>query len=119
MSEKVLTALAWLVFVVANLAIPSFAVMAYRGWARGLRGGFSVWRNAGCAVAIASTVLSWLWYHVAFISYIWQVRFPLDPDVGVTALGVVSAFFLKGAPRAQVLFAGLLMVAQWVLTINV
>jgi hypothetical protein len=110
------------------LAVPCLTVLAYRGWAKGLRQGLPRWRNALGMTSIVVTFLSWFGLSM-FALFVLLDRIGLNtnffsflpdwmPAIALLVLaGTSLAFALKGASRIEAIVAGLLMVTAWMTSV--
>jgi len=114
-----------LIWLGAALAIPALAILAYRGWARGVREQVARWRSTLGVMSIAFTFLGWIGLVVPFIFGLMGFNVDFVGSTWITALfyfGVIAislAFALRGTSRVQALLAGLLVLALWFAGINI
>src|SRR5258706_7706565 len=109
------------IFVIsAFIAIPSFAVFAYRGWLKHVRQAQPRWRSILGLASILLTFIDWLTFVLLIIAL--QTRIIIiNPDdwstvsVLIAILGASLGFALTGAARTQAIVAGSLMAAIWII----
>jgi len=114
--------------VLIFVAVPCLAILAYRGWTKGLRHELPRWRNALGMTSIVVTFLSWFGLSMfALLVLLDRIGlntnfFSFSPDwmpaIALLVLaGTSLAFALKGASRIEAIVAGLLMVAAWMASV--
>jgi hypothetical protein len=92
------------------IAIPSLAILSYRGWTKGLRQELPQWRNALGLTSILITFLSWC--GTATLLLLGSISDNWIVSIALLALtGTVLAFALRGASRIEAIAASFLMIA--------
>ena len=102
---------------VTIVAIPCLAILAYRGWIKGLRHELPHWRSGLGIASIVVTFLSWastcilllidrIGINTDFLSVDWTTPIAL-----LALAGTSLAIALKGASRIEAIVAGILMAA--------
>jgi len=106
--------------IAVALAIPVLTVLAWRGWAKHVRKDLPHWRSVIGVISILITFLSWLAFMGLFLLVGLDSRTVdnlveawLSAVLLMAFIGISLAFALRGISRAQVILAGLLMVALW------
>jgi hypothetical protein len=103
--------------VMMVVAIPSFTVMAFRGWDKDLRKALPAWRNALGKVAIVVIPLPLTAVFVLFLLGTTGLLRHLDATAVFVAAfwfavaGMILALALKGLPRLEMVLAGVLTLA--------
>lgn len=100
--------------VVLVLAIPGLVLLAYRGWAKHLRKILPPWCSALGVTSILIAFLNLLALIIPFLLAVMRLNTHILTDdwIGAVSLFVVISmclgFALRGAPRVQIILAGLL-----------
>lgn len=96
--------------IVIFIAIPSLAILSYRGWTKGLRQKLPQWRSALGVTSIVITFVSW--FGAAILLLLGSLSDKWELPLALLALaGTILAFTLKGASRIEAIAAGVLMFA--------
>lgn len=96
------------------LAIPGLVLLAYRGWAKHLRKILPPWCSALGVTSILIAFLNLLALIIPFLLAVMRLNTHILTDdwIGAVSLFVVISmclgFALRGAPRVQIILAGLL-----------
>lgn len=114
-----------LIGIICFLAVPVFAIFAYRAWSKTLRAQLSPWRSKAAVTSIVAVSANWFYVILILLLHFVNDRWASsllneaswDVVFFLAIAAALLAIALKGLARVQGVAAGVLMAAFWLSTI--